>query len=217
MAQRAFCEQCVRIDQRLDNRAIGIAVLARVRQNALARKQRHMIGIGTIFADHVERIGNVTKRRFVGNIQTVIIIAMTGRGVHKACARFSGDMIAGQQAHIKIITLPAQRMRRAQTRRVHLFQTLQGNFCVLGDNVGQLVGEQQFFANIRKRTILHVCHFKKRIRKRCGIGDGAIGRNGPRRCRPDDNTRALVCAVAQRKLHINRGRLFLVILNLGLG
>ena len=115
MAQGALGQQLAVGDQLLDHRAIGVAVLAFRRQDALAGKHRHMRGIGAVRLHQAEGVGILGRIVAVQpQHQLEIVLAMAGRVVDKAGAGIGGDESGRQHRHIEAIAHAAQGMRRHQ-------------------------------------------------------------------------------------------------------
>ena len=115
MAQAALGQQLAMDDQFLDHRAIGVAVLAFLGQDALAREHRHMRRIGTIGQDQAEGIGIVLGVIAVlADQQFEIVFAMSWRIVNKTGAGIGSDEGGRQHRHVKRVTQAAERMRRHQ-------------------------------------------------------------------------------------------------------
>ena len=108
MTQFAFGEQAVGLNQRADNRAIGIAVFAFIIKHALAGKDRHAVEINAAFIDGERHFNIVLYAQFK------VIFAVAGRNMHQPGAGFIGDEITGQHRHIKIIALSGQRVMAGQ-------------------------------------------------------------------------------------------------------
>ena len=111
------------LDQRLDHRLVGVALLALVVDDALAVEARRLRGERAVLVDGVGD-GGVDAARFerarVGGPDLEVLAAVAGRGVDEAGAGVVGDVIAGEQRHVEIIAaLLAQRMR-ADHRRQHV-------------------------------------------------------------------------------------------------
>ena len=218
MAQRALCKQRTGGNQFLDDGAIGIAVLALRRQDALADQRRQPRGRGerTIFRDNVERIrivrGVTCEQR---GHQFEVFFAMTGRGVHEASAGIGGDVIARKQRYVEFITLRAKGMGRLAPLGLKIAHARQRDLRMFGGLIGQHIGQRDVFALFAQRTFARFGNFINAIGERIGIGDGAIARNGPRRGGPDHHGKFFI--TGNGKLHIDRGRRFLVIFNFGFG
>ena len=67
--------------------------------------------------------------------QIEVILTMARRDMHKARAGFGGDKIAGQQRHIELIAMPAQRMRCHRARKFvaldHALDAMRANAGIL--------------------------------------------------------------------------------------
>ena len=101
-------DQHVRVDQRLDHRLVGVALLAFVVDDAFSREAGRGLGEGAVFVDGV-RNGRIDTEKFyfflVGHPDIEILATMPWGSVHKTSARIIGDVIAGQQRDQKVITL----------------------------------------------------------------------------------------------------------------
>jgi len=139
MADRAFGEEIAGGDQFLDDGAIGVAILAVWGEDFLACEQRDFVRIRTICRDHIEGIWAVREGFAIGEIQMVVVFAMTGRGVNEARAGIGRDMIAGKQRHVEIVALPAQRMRADHAFRIGVANARDGDLRITGGRFGQCV------------------------------------------------------------------------------
>ena len=104
MAQRALGEQRAGVDQFLDDRAIGVAVLALGRQDALAGEQRDVRMRTSRLPSTMLKASGCRRgivRDSLRRIKLEVFFAMAGRGVHKAGAGVGGDMIAGSSGTSK--------------------------------------------------------------------------------------------------------------------
>ncbi len=97
--QAAARDDIAGLDQRLDHRLVGIALFALVVDDTLAGEPGCGLGEGAVFIDGV---GNrrVDAARFecraVHRPHVKVFAAVSGGGVHKACAGVVGDVIAGK-------------------------------------------------------------------------------------------------------------------------
>ena len=116
-------DQRAGLGQRRDHREIGVAELALVVDHALAFEARRVLGEEAGLVDGEGNLGVDAARFERGAIvlpDLEVLGAVAGRGVHKAGAGILGDMLAGEQRHIEIVTLPAQWMRRRVQCRLAL-------------------------------------------------------------------------------------------------
>ena len=99
-------DQHAGVDQRLDHRLVGVALLAFVGEHALAGEARRLIGEAAVGIDGV---GNMRVDAARGELRRIrhpdikVLAAMSGRGVHEAGAGIVGDMIAGKKRHLEIV------------------------------------------------------------------------------------------------------------------
>ncbi len=103
-------DQRVGIGERRDHREIGIAELALVVDDALALEARRLLGEE---ASLVDGEGNRWCRRRAPRVQSdwfrpdlVVFDAMSGRRMHETRAGVLGDMLAGEQRHVEVDSLP---------------------------------------------------------------------------------------------------------------
>ena len=85
-------QQLARLVERLDHGAVGVALLAVGRIDALAGEQRHVRIIGAVLG---HRVGHLDA---VGDAQLEVVRAMARRDMHEAGAGIGGDEVARQQA-----------------------------------------------------------------------------------------------------------------------
>ena len=76
MPQFALGEQALGLDQRADNRAIGIAVFTLIVKHALTGKYRHAVEINPAFIDGERHFNIVLKAQFK------VILAVARRDMH---------------------------------------------------------------------------------------------------------------------------------------
>ena len=133
MLQPAARDQHASVDQRLDDRFVGITLFTFVIDDALAGEARSRLRKSAVLVDRVRngRIDPaVLQFRSVCNPDLEVVAAMSGRCMHEAGSVFVGYMIAGKQRHRKIITaLAFQRMitshagEHARVDGSHFFKT----------------------------------------------------------------------------------------------
>ncbi len=81
---------------------------------------------------------------------------MARRGVDEAGTGIGGDMIAGKQRHFEIIAQTAEGMgayQRGQFPLLHRADARQHHLGLLGDIFRQQIGQKDFLARARQRTI----------------------------------------------------------------
>ncbi len=169
----------------------------------------------------------------------VVVGAVAGGGVHEAGTGIVGDVVAGQHRHVEGVTGIdlGQRMGQdeiAQHFRRQVDGLLPGGGVGRGqDRFGQLVGDDQPIAGHGPRREaevglgLHRGDLIDRIADLRIEADGAVGGDGPRCGRPDDDRRALEVFVFRlrlvpvarldRELDPDGRRDVVVILDLGVG
>ena len=107
MLEPAARDQHAGIDQCLDHRLVGVALLTLVGEHALAGKSRRLVGKAAVGIDGVGNGGIDAARgklRRVRGPDVEVFAAVAWRGVHEAGAGVIGDMIAGENGTRKIIT-----------------------------------------------------------------------------------------------------------------
>ena len=104
--EAAARDQHAGVDQRLDHRLVGVALLALVVDDALAREAGRGLGEGAVLVDGVGD-GGVDAARFerglVFHPDVEVLAAVAGRGVHEAGAGVVGDVLAGEQGHLEFV------------------------------------------------------------------------------------------------------------------
>ena len=109
MLEPAAREQHAGVDQSLDHRLVGVALLAFVGEHALAGKARRLIGKAAVGVDGV---GNCRIDAVRGQLCRIrrpdieIFAAVSRRRVHKTGAGIVGDVIARKQRHLKFVIPP---------------------------------------------------------------------------------------------------------------
>ncbi len=106
MLEAAARDQHAGLDQRLDHRLVGVALLALVVDDALAGEAGRRRGEGAVLVDGVGDRG-VDAARFefarVRGPDLEVLAAVAGRGVHEAGAGVVGDVLAGEQRHVEVV------------------------------------------------------------------------------------------------------------------
>jgi hypothetical protein len=106
MAQTALGQQLAMVDQFLDHRAIGVAVLAFGGEDAFAGEGRNMRRIGAIRLHQAEGVG-ILGRVFAVHPQhqLEIVFAMAGRVMDEAGAGIGGERLPAAPAHRSVARL----------------------------------------------------------------------------------------------------------------
>ena len=105
--QAAARDQHAGVDQRLDHRLVGVALLAFVVDDALAGEAGRGLGEGAVLVDGVGDGGIDAarfQRRLVGGPDVEVLAAVARRGVDEAGAGVVGDVVAGEERNIEIVT-----------------------------------------------------------------------------------------------------------------
>ena len=238
MLQPAARDQHAGLDQRLDDRFVGIALFTFVIDDALAGEARRRLRKSAILVDRVRngRIDPaVLQFASVCSPDFEVVAAMSGRSMHKAGSVFVGYMIAGKQRHRKIITaLAFQRMitshagEHARVDGAHLFKSVDAR--LLENGFSKFVGENEEIARLHPVVGRRVNNLIKTIGNLRRKTDRAIAGQCPRRRRPDCNgcvahkfegnrDIALIVAfqrnIRDRKLHPNLIAGVVLVLDLG--
>ncbi len=107
MLEPAARDQHPGIDQSLDHRLVGVALLAFVGQHALAGKARRLIGEAAVGVDGVGDSGTLMPRS--ASLTTAchpdikVLAAVPRRSVDESCAGFFGHVVTFEQRHWEII------------------------------------------------------------------------------------------------------------------
>ena len=88
-----------------------------------------------------------------------------------------------------------RRHKRLEFVGGHGADARQHHLGVLGDLLGQRVGQQQMLAGTGQRTFSGISDFIKTVRNIWRECDGAVARNGPGRRGPDHDERMLICKI----------------------
>ena len=106
--EAAARDQHAGLDQRLDHRLVGVALLALVVDDALAGEAGGLLGEGAVLIDGI-RDGRIDAARFqrcaIGGPNLEVLAAMSGRGMDEARAGLVGDVVAGEKRDRKVIPL----------------------------------------------------------------------------------------------------------------
>ena len=227
VAQRALGQQRADLEQRLDDRDIGIARLALLGIDAPPREGRHLRQVDAGVVDHVRH------RQAMGAPELEIVAPMAGRDMHDARARVGRDEAAGHDGHVEFVAIgvlalaplpaaegmgaaradqigPGEGGDRLELRALELRLDL-------ADEVG---GDHQMLAGARQRTLRRLGDAAQPVGDLGAHGEAAIGGHRPGGCRPDDDRRADEPgnrALQDRETHPDGVRFVLVIFDLGLG
>ena len=157
----------------------------------------------------------------------VVVRAMSRRRMHESRSGVVRHIIGGQHRHgeipVAVRTLDApEGMRRARDHdRQHILHAFVGGDAGGCEHLrGELVGKHVTIADLCPVVVGRSGDFVEAIRDVLAISDGAVRRDRPRSRRPDHHRRAFEIAVdrlGDRKLHPDRARCLLVILDLGFG
>ncbi len=189
--------------QRLDDRLLGLA-------HVQARHQRRAGD------EHAVRTHRVVHRQAVLLADHVVVHTVRRRGVHQAGAGIQGHMLAKDQWHIAV----GERMLRLdalQRRALGASQHLRLGAIALARGLEQTLGQHQaLLAELRQ----HVLQLRMRA-------DRLVRRQGPRGGGPDHQPGRLgtgqaktaieVRGIGRHEAHVDRQRLLVLILHLGLG
>ena len=113
VAQPPAGDQRVGLDESLDDRFVGVAEIALVIDDALAFEAWCLFGeiaVGIDGEGNLRVDASLAQGRFVGGPDFKVVGAMTWSRVHEASAGVLGDMFAGEQWHVEVVTSAAQRM-----------------------------------------------------------------------------------------------------------
>ena len=152
------------VGQRLDDRLVGVALLAVVRDDALAGEARRLLGEGAILVDRIGDRGVDAARGQRARIRrpdVEVLAPVPRRGVHEAGAGVVGDVIAIEQRDDELIALAAKRMMQrhaGQHRRRHVRDL------VVGHNLGLL----ENLAREILRQDVQIAEFRPVVRRRIG-------------------------------------------------
>ena len=133
VAQRPFGEERVCGDQFFDDRAVGVAIFAFGRENALAGEDRNLRIERTIRTDDVESVGMLRRILLVQSDQQLeVVFAVTRSGVHKARAGIGSDVLTGKQKDIKVVTSAMKWMPACEAEWIYCADTMKFHLCVGG-------------------------------------------------------------------------------------
>ena len=209
MLQPAARKERVRLDQRLDDEIVRVALLAVVVHDAPTFEAR---GIGGVEAGIIDRerdgrrdaaLFEVAGMRHPG---VKVLAAVAGCGMHEARTGIVGDVIAVEQRHLVIIAERGQRMGTGEIRQIsrgHIAEALVLQLCLGEGFFRQLVGKDQLLARTRAEIIGGFRDFIETVRHARGIGDRAVTGDRPGRGRPDDHEGAgkMRSTLSHRELH----------------
>src|SRR5262249_48645044 len=115
VAQAASGDERVRVDESLYHSLVGVAEIALVVDDPFPLEAWRFFGEVTVGIDG-ERNSRIyfaiRKQPLIRGPDLAILRTMARCRVHKASASVVCDMLAGEQRHLEIVTLAAQRMRR---------------------------------------------------------------------------------------------------------
>ncbi len=196
----AASQKVAGLDQLRHDGAVGLAELAGLLalgfQHLQAGKQRHGRIIGAV---GIDSIGDSIEAAAGFQPHQIVVGAMTGGRVYKTGTGVVGDVVAGQHGHVEAVTgiKRSQRMAERQTAQNvgrHVDDLLPRRRIGSTEHAfGQFFGQDQLVADGGPRCKteiglgLHAGDFIDRIGDLGVEADGAVGRDGPRRGRPDDD------------------------------
>ena len=143
--------------------------------------------------------------------------------MHEARAGIGGDEAAGQQAHVEVVALAAQRMGSEQAVEIlgrDIAQHLGRELRRLGDGADQLLGQHHLLARLGAAALAHLGDLDQRVGDVGPEGERAIARDGPGRRGPDHHRGAVELAALglhHREADMDGVRRMVVILDLGFG
>ena len=199
MLETAARDDVASLDQRLDHRLVGVALLALVVDDALAGEARRLRGQRAIFID---RVGNdradavLLQHARIRGPDLEVVASVSRCSVNEAGAGIVGDVIAGQKRHGEFIAQRPQRMHAGDIGKI-LGRDV-GDLVVRGDArllehlAGEIFRQDQQVAELRpivRRSIGDLVEAVGDLRR---IADGAIARQRPGRGGPDHHRRAVV-------------------------
>ncbi len=240
MLKPAARDQHAGLDQRLDHRLVGVALLAFVGDDALAGEAGRGFGEAAVGIDGVGDRGDDTGRlelRLVRHPDVEVLAAVTGRGVDEAGAGVVGDVLAVEQRHRKVVAAAFKGMVADEcseeacgkigdllvARHARLLEYL----------AGKVLRQDEKVAELRPVVRRGVGDPIERVGDLAGEADGAVAGQRPRRRRPDDDRGAVqrfhklavalvervpapACA-SDRKLHPHRVAGVVLVLDLRFG
>ena len=106
MLEPAARDDAAGLDQRLDHRLVGVALLALVGDDALAGEARRLRGEGAVLVDGVgdRRVDAARfQRARIRGPDVEVLAAVARRGVHEAGAGVVGDVVAVEQRHVEVV------------------------------------------------------------------------------------------------------------------
>ncbi len=113
MFQAPARNQHAGVDQRLDHRLVGVALLAFLREHALAGEPRRLLGEAAVGVDGIgdRRVDAARRERTrIRRPNVEVFASVARRGVDEARAGVPGHVLANQQRHVEIVAFAAQRM-----------------------------------------------------------------------------------------------------------
>ena len=227
--QAAARDQGIGFGEGRDHRPVGAALLPLVGNDEFAGKAGRVFGERTVGADgegnrDIESEG--LERRFVAGPDLEIVPAVAGRGVDEAGAGIVGNVLAGQQGHVKPVTTQAgivQWMSAERRPKVICRYRTQPLECFdprdFHDVRSQRVGQDQPVAGLRPVAVGRPSHLVQSVGQAAGITDRPVAGDRPGRRRPDDDRSAgqSVRSGGNRELRPDRVRFVIEIFDFRLG
>ena len=228
MFQLALGEEGALRGEGLDIADVGRAFLAVGQDDVLAAKQRQVGAVGAVSLDVVGHLQIVLEAHLI------VVVAMAGGGVDKACARVIGDVITGEHGDgvvpFAMAILDAcvgvgagdagQIICRNRTKTAeHLWPS---QFGLSEHSLGQRVGQDHAMSDGGDAFRRAPDDFIKAVTDAGAKTDRAVLRDRPRSGRPDHHIgvgagEQRVTCRNHRKPHPNLMRGVVVIFHLGLG
>ncbi len=224
VAQRALGQQLSGDSQFAQDRRVGVAFLAVLGNDDLARHDGHEIIEAAILTDGLGDFDPVLAA------QMPVIRAMARCDMDEARTGFVRDVIGMIDGDVEIVmavrlgmAAPGMGADRALDRSAFQLcdDLVAGDLRLLAGRVDQRLGDRQFLTNCRALGALaQFRHFQHDIVELFMTGDGPVAGDRPGRRRPDHDRRAVQLRTGSgddRELHPDRRRFVFHILGFGFG
>src|SRR6516165_127847 len=196
VAQPPTGDECVCVDECLDNRFVGVSEIALVVDHALAFEAWRLFGeiaIGINGEGNCRIYLAIGKQPLVRSPDLEVFATVARRRVYKAGARILDDMLASKEGYLEIVAATVQGMLRqgiAQHVARHITEPppvfdASGSLDVFREGICN----DQSVADLCPIFLRSLHNLIESVRDRVRVADRSVPRNRPRRGGPDHDVR----------------------------
>ena len=201
-----------------DDAAVGVTLLAVVREDPGTGEQGNIVEIAAVFAHGMRNLDSV------GGAERPVFRTVTGSDVNESGSLVRRDMLACQQRDIEIVAPAAKRVTAYGSGETVSGKTadlpVAGDRAALHGHGCELGKDRDLLSNRGARFLFCVLDLDDAVAQRFAIGDRAVAGQRPGRRGPDDDRDILEVrkrGTDDRKGNIDHGRSVVVVFDLGFG